>query len=137
MQGGLIRIIIPKFGQKKSIMFGLSLYVLGFVLFAFASKGWMMFAFMVPYALAGITGPAIQGIISTQVKPDEQGELQGIMTSFMSLASIIGPLLMSYLFSHFTSKQSSIYFPGAPFMMGAVLTCVSIVICYQNLKKHH
>lgn len=137
VQGGLIRIIIPKFGQKKSIMFGLSLYVLGFVLFAFASKGWMMFAFMVPYALAGITGPAIQGIISTQVKPDEQGELQGIMTSFMSLASIIGPLLMSYLFSHFTSKQSSIYFPGAPFMMGAVLTCVSIVICYQNLKKHH
>lgn len=137
VQGGLIRVIIPKFGQKKSIMFGLSLYVLGFVLFAFASEGWMMFAFMVPYALAGITGPAIQGIISTQVKPDEQGELQGIMTSFMSLASIIGPLLMSYLFAHFTSKQSSIYFPGAPFMMGAVLTCVSIVICYQNLKKHH
>lgn len=137
VQGGLIRIIIPKFGQKKSIMFGLSLYVLGFALFAFASKGWMMFAFMVPYALAGITGPAIQGIISTQVKPDEQGELQGIMTSFMSLASIIGPLLMSYLFAHFTSKQSNIYFPGAPFMMGAVLTCVSIVICYQNLKKHH
>jgi len=137
VQGGLIRVIIPKFGQKKSIMFGLCLYVLGFVLFAFASKGWMMFAFMVPYALAGITGPAIQGIISTQVKPDEQGELQGIMTSFMSLASIIGPLLMSYLFAHFTSKQSSIYFPGAPFMMGALLTCVSIVICYQNLKKHH
>lgn len=137
VQGGLIRVIIPKFGQKKSIMLGLSLYVLGFVLFAFASEGWMMFAFMVPYALAGITGPAIQGIISTQVKPDEQGELQGIMTSFMSLASIIGPLLMSYLFAHFTSKQSSIYFPGAPFMMGAVLTCVSIVICYQNLKKHH
>ncbi len=137
VQGGLIRVIIPKFGQKKSIMLGLSLYVLGFVLFAFASEGWMMFAFMVPYALAGITGPAIQGIISTQVKPDEQGELQGIMTSFMSLASIIGPLLMSYLFAHFTSKQSSIYFPGAPFIMGAVLTCVSIVICYQNLKKHH
>lgn len=138
VQGGLIRIIIPKLGQKKSIMLGLSLYVLGFTLFAFASKGWMMFAFMVPYALAGITGPAIQGIISTQVKPDEQGELQGIMTSFMSLASIIGPLLMSSLFAHFTShKNDSIYFPGAPFMMGAILTCVSILICYQTLKKHH
>lgn len=138
VQGGLIRIIIPKLGQKKSIMLGLTLYVIGFTLFAFASKGWMMFAFMVPYALAGITGPAMQGIISTQVKPDEQGELQGIMTSFMSLASIVGPLLMSYLFAHFTShKNDSIYFPGAPFMMGAVLTCISIVICYQTLKKHH
>lgn len=137
VQGGLIRIIIPKIGQKKSIMLGLMLYVLGFVLFAFASKGWMMFAFMIPYALAGITGPAMQGIISTQVKPDEQGELQGIMTGFMSLASIIGPTLMSYLFAHFTSTKNSIYFPGAPFIMGALLTCVSIVICYQTLKKHH
>lgn len=137
VQGGLIRVIIPKIGQKKSIMLGLVLYVLGFVLFAFANKGWMMFAFMVPYALAGITGPAMQGIISTQVKPDEQGELQGIMTGFMSLASIIGPTLMSYLFAHFTNTKNSIYFPGAPFIMGALLTCVSIVICYQTLKKHH
>lgn len=137
VQGGLIRIIIPKIGQKKSIMLGLSLYVLGFVLFAFATKGWMMFAFMVPYALAGITGPAMQGIISTQVKPDEQGELQGIMTGFMSLASIIGPTLMSYLFAHFTNAKNNIYFPGAPFIMGALLTCVSIVICYRTLKRHH
>ena len=137
VQGGLIRLVIPKFGQKKSIMIGLTLYVIGFVLFAFASTGWMMFAFIIPYALAGITGPAIQGIISTKVKADEQGELQGIMTSFMSLASIIGPLLMSYLFAHFTSGSTSFYFPGAPFIMAAVLTCVSIMICYNNLKKHH
>ncbi len=137
VQGGLIRVIIPKIGQKKSIMYGLTLYLIGFILFALASEGWMMFAFMVPYALAGITGPAIQGIISTQVKADEQGELQGIMTSFMSLASIIGPLLMSYLFAYFTDKANHIYFPGAPFMMGALLTCISVLICYKTLKKHH
>lgn len=137
VQGWLIRLVIPKFGNKKAIMFGLCLYVLGFVLFAFASKGWMMFAFMMPYALAGITGPAMQGIISTKVKPDEQGELQGIMTGFMSLASIIGPMLMSYLFAYFTNAKNHIYFPGAPFIMGALLTCVSIAICYRTLKKHH
>jgi DHA1 family tetracycline resistance protein-like MFS transporter len=137
VQGGLIRFIIPKIGQQKSIMYGLMLYVMGFVLFSFASEGWMMFAFMVPYALAGITGPAIQGIISTQVKADEQGELQGIMTSFMSLASIVGPLLMSFLFAYFTNKANPIYFPGAPFMMGALLTCISVLICYRTLKKHH
>lgn len=137
VQGWLIRLVIPKFGNKKAIMFGLSLYLLGFVLFAFASKGWMMFAFMVPYALAGITGPAMQGIISTKVKPDEQGELQGIMTGFMSLASIIGPTLMSYLFAYFTNTKNHIYFPGAPFIMAAALTCISIVICYRTLKRHH
>lgn len=137
VQGWFIRFIIPKFGNKKSIMVGLMLYVVGFVLFAYANKGWMMFAFMVPYALAGITGPAMQGIISTKVKADEQGELQGVMTGFMSLASIIGPTLMSYLFAYFTNHKNNIYFPGAPFMMGALLTCISIVICYRTLRKHH
>lgn len=137
VQGGLIRIVIPKLGHKKSIMLGLVLYLIGFLLFAFASEGWMMFAFMIPYALAGITGPAIQGIISIKVRADEQGELQGILTSCVSLASIIGPLLMSYLFAYFTNDKNTIYFPGAPFLMGALLTCVSIIICYQTLKKYH
>lgn len=137
VQGGLIRVIIPKFGQKRSIMIGLFLYLIGFTLFAFATKGWMMFVFMIPYALAGITGPAIQGIISTKVEANEQGELQGIMTSFMSLASIIGPLIMSYLFAHFTNANNNIYFPGAPFIMASALTIISIIICYNNLKKHH
>jgi len=138
VQGWLIRIIIPKFGNKKAVMMGLMLYVVGFILFAFASKGWMMFAFMVPYALAGITGPAMQGIISTQVKADEQGEMQGIMTGFMSLANIIGPTLMSFIFAHFTKhNSSSIYFPGAPFFTAALLACVSILICYRTLKKYH
>lgn len=137
VQGGLIRLIIPKIGNKKSILMGLSLYVIGFISFAFASHGWMMYAFIVPYALAGITGPAIQGIVSTQVAANEQGELQGIMTGFMSLASIIGPLLMSYLFFFFTQKNAPIYFPGAPFMMGAFLTCIAILICRRALKKHH
>jgi DHA1 family tetracycline resistance protein-like MFS transporter len=137
VQGGLIRIIIPRIGQKRSIMYGLVLYFIGFATFAFASSGWMMFAFIVPYALAGITTPAIQGIISTKVSANEQGELQGIMTSMMSLATIIGPLSMSYLFAHFTQANAPIYFPGAPFLAGAVLSILSIVICYQNLKKNH
>ncbi|MBY0244613.1 MAG: TCR/Tet family MFS transporter [Sphingobacteriaceae bacterium] len=137
VQGGLIRVIIPKIGNKNSILLGLSLYVIGFVCFAFASKGWMMFAFMLPYALAGITGPAIQAVISTKIAANEQGELQGIITSLMSLASIFGPLMMTNLFAYFTSNNASLYFPGAPFLMAALLTCVAIVICNYSLKKHH
>lgn len=137
VQGGLIRIIIPKFGNKKSIQIGLILYVIGFATFAVATEGWMMFAFMVPYALAGITGPAIQGIISKQIPPNEQGELQGIMTGLMSLASIFGPLLMSNLFFYFTAKDAPIHFPGAPFLMAALLTCGAIIICNRSLRKYH
>lgn len=137
VQGGLIRVIIPKIGNKRSVQAGLVLYVIGFIAFSLANKGWMMFAIIVPYALAGITGPAIQGIISKQIPANEQGELQGIMTGLMSLASIFGPLLMTNLFFYFTAKDSSVYFPGAPFMVAAVLTCVAILICNRSLRKYH
>lgn len=135
VQGGLIRPVMKVLGQNKAVFVGLCLYVVGFTLFAFASKGWMMFAFMVPYALAGIAGPAMQGIISSQVPANAQGELQGAMTSLMSVTSIIGPLLMTGLFSYFTSMNAPIYFPGAPFMMGAVLTVFSVGIAAFSLKK--
>ncbi|HWY12656.1 MAG TPA: TCR/Tet family MFS transporter [Bacteroidia bacterium] len=137
VQGGLIRPIMKALGQNKAVFVGLCLYVVGFTLFAFASRGWMMFAFMVPYALAGIAGPAIQGIVSSQVPANAQGELQGAMTSLMSVASIVGPILMTGLFSYFTAENAPIYFPGAPFMMGAVLTVFSVVIAAVALRKHH
>jgi DHA1 family tetracycline resistance protein-like MFS transporter len=136
VQGGLIRIVIPKIGQKNAVYLGLLLYVVGFVLFAFATKGWMMYAFMVPYGLGGIAGPAIQGIMSNEVPANEQGELQGGMTSMMSVTSIIGPLLMTGLFSHYTAKETGFYFPGAPFMAGAVLTLISIALAAYSLKRH-
>ena len=69
VQGGLVRVINPKLGNNKSIYVGLSLYTLGMFLFAFASQSWMMFAILVPYCLGGIAGPAIQAMISSNIKP--------------------------------------------------------------------
>jgi DHA1 family tetracycline resistance protein-like MFS transporter len=135
VQGGLIKMAMSKLGVKKSVFIGLCLYVVGFTLFAFATQGWMMFAFMIPYALGGIAGPAIQSIVSEQVPANAQGELQGALTSLMSLTSIVGPILMTGLFSYFTSKTAPVYFPGAPFMMGAVLTVFSVLIAFFALKK--
>ncbi len=137
VQAGLIRIVIPKLGQKRSIYVGLVLYIIGFTCFAFATKSWMMFAFVVPFSLGGICGPALQGVMSGQVPANEQGELQGALTSLISLTSIVGPLLMTNLFSYFTSKEAPIYFPGAPFLMGAVLTLFSVVFAVRSLEKHH
>lgn len=133
VQGGLIRIIIPKLGQKRSVYWGLAFYALGYTCFAFASSGWMMFAFMVPFAFGGIAGPALQGIISSEVPSNEQGELQGALTSLISITAIVGPLIMTGLFSHFASPTTTIYFPGAPFLMGAVFTIVSVVFAMRSL----
>ena len=135
VQGGLIRYINPKLGDEKSIYVGLGLYSFGLLLFAFASQGWMMFVFLIPYCLGGIAGPALQSIISGNVPKNEQGELQGALTSLMSATSIIGPLLMTNLFAWFTRPEGQIKFAGAPFLAGAVCMLISAVLAARTMKR--
>ena len=135
VQGVLIRWINPKLGNEKSIYIGLFLYSLGMFLFAFASESWMMFAFLVPYCLGGISGPALQAVISINVKPSEQGEIQGTLTSLMSASSIIGPPMMASVFYFFTHEDAPIIFPGAPFVLGGILMFISSFLAYKSFKK--
>ncbi|QMW01797.1 TCR/Tet family MFS transporter [Spirosoma foliorum] len=135
VQGGLSRIIIPKLGQEKSVYVGMIFSAIGFALFGFANQSWMMFAFMVVYALGGIAGPSIQGIISNQVPANEQGELQGALTSLTSTTSIFGPLIMTNLFSFFTSPAAPVYLPGAPFFLASLLIIVSASLVGRGLKR--
>jgi DHA1 family tetracycline resistance protein-like MFS transporter len=136
VQGGLIRIVIPKLGQQRSIWIGLLLYSIGLMLFAFATASWMMFAFLIPYCLGGIAGPALQGYMSTGVPANEQGELQGGLTSLMSLSTIIGPLLMTWVFHYFTRTDAPFQFPGAPFVIGAVLMLLSTLLAVRSFKRN-
>lgn len=135
VQGVLIRYINPKLGNEKSVYIGIALYALGLFLFAFASSTWMMFVFLIPYCLGGICGPALQALISVHVPKNEQGELQGSLTSIMSLTSIAGPLMMSWTFAHFTKQGTMTYFPGAAFLLGGVLMLISAVIAYKVLHS--
>ncbi|MGY3088164.1 DHA1 family tetracycline resistance protein-like MFS transporter [Hymenobacter sp. UYAg731] len=136
VQGGLVRVAIPKLGAARAIVIGLLCYTVGFVLFAFAPNGWLMLAFIAPYCLGGIAGPALQSTISGQVPATEQGELQGALTSLISVTGVVGPLMMSYLFGEFTRKGAPVHFPGAPFILGAVLALGSVALAVYSLKKH-
>jgi DHA1 family tetracycline resistance protein-like MFS transporter len=134
VQGGLVRFVNPKLGNEKSVYVGLLLYTVGLVLFGLATQSWMMFVFLIPYCLGGISGPGLQAIISGQVPPNEQGELQGSLTSVISITSIVGPLVMSNLFAYFTGPLAPIYFPGAPFMLAALLMLLSCLFAYKALR---
>jgi DHA1 family tetracycline resistance protein-like MFS transporter len=136
VQGGLIRIAIPKLGQQKSIWIGLVLYAVGMLLFGLANQSWMMFAFMIPYALGGIAGPALQGLMTNEVPANEQGELQGGLTSLMSLSSIFGPWFMTYVFYYFTKTSAPVYLPGAPYFIAAALMLLSAVLAVRSFKKN-
>ena len=134
VQGVLIRSLIPRLGQEISVYLGMILYIIGLVCFAFATQSWMMFAFCIPYSLGGITGPAIQGIMSAQVNDNQQGELQGAMSSMMSATAIIGPPLMTTLFAYFTKDEALIFFPGAPMLMGAILSFIGLLLAVKALR---
>src|SRR5688572_12561328 len=135
VQAGLTRVVNPRLGNEKSIYLGLFLYTLGLVLFAFATEGWMMFAFLVPYCLGGISGPSLQSILAGHVPPNEQGELQGALTSLMSLTTIIGPPIMNNLFKYFTTENAPVHFPGAFFLLAALFMLLSIIITRYALNR--
>ena len=133
VQGGLTRIVNPKLGNEKSIYIGLLLYTIGMFLFGIANQGWMMFVFLVPYCLGGISQPSLQAVMAGQVPANEQGELQGALASLQSAAAIIGPLLMNNLFYYFSHSNAPVYLPGAPFLVGAILLLAAFIIAFRSL----
>ena len=135
VQAFLIRWTMPRFGEEKNIYYGLFFYAFGLMLFAFAGQGWMMFVFLIPYSLGGMCGPALQSVITKNVPPNEQGELQGTLVSLVSATSIIGPPVMTGLFSYCTQDDAPFQFSGAPFLLASILLFTSLVIVYFNFRK--
>lgn len=98
--------INPILGNEKSIYIGLVLYTLGLSLFGVATSTWMMFAFLIPYCFGGIAGPALQASMAEHVPRNQQGALQGSLTSLMSLTTIMGPYMMTQTFKYFTTDKA-------------------------------
>lgn len=69
------------------------------------------------------------------MQKNEQGELQGGLTSLMSIAAIVGQPLMLGLFRVFTKKNGVGYLPGAPFIMGSMLSIISLILTIRTINK--
>ena len=131
VQGLMVKHTLKWWGEQKTIFIGYVSWITGLLLFAFATDGWMLFVFVLPYCFGGIATPTLQGTVSNQFNDNEQGELQGALTSLISLTSIIGPIVMTSIFYYFTQEDSPLQFPGAPFVLGAFLILVSFIITFR------
>ncbi|CAN5884706.1 tetracycline resistance MFS efflux pump [soil metagenome] len=136
VQGGLNRIIVPRLGEKRSIFAGLIFYAIGMTLCASATSSWMIFVGVIPLALGGLAGPSMQSLMTSQVAANEQGELQGTLTSLVSVTAIIGPLLFPFLFSFFTSEKAPAHIPGAAMYCSALLTLVALGVSVIAFKRN-
>lgn len=132
VQAGLVRRVIPRYGEYRSALFGLLFCVAGHSAYAFAPAGWVMYAGMVLASLSGLVGPSLGAIMSRQVGPTGQGELQGAMGAVVSLTGIVGPLAMTQLFGYFSSDAAVIHFPGAPFFASATLMLGALLLLLRQ-----
>ena len=135
MQGGLIRIIIPRFGEAYTAQMGLTLNLVVFIAVAFVGEVWMLFVLIPFMAFGAVVGPALQGIMSNTVSEDAQGELQGIISSVNALAMIVSPIIMTGVFRIYTSPNAPVYLPGAPFLASAVLEIVALIVLLGYVRK--
>ncbi len=125
---GMTRLLVPRLGEQRAALSGLLSGSAAFFGYAFASRGWMMYAFLVAWLFAGLVLPSIQGLMSRQIPANAQGELQGGVASLYSLTAVVGPPLMTQLFGYFSSGRARVHFPGAAFLCATLLAIAGLVV---------
>jgi DHA1 family tetracycline resistance protein-like MFS transporter len=133
VQGVLIRFMLPKWGERGTVRFGLVSIIIAMLGIAFATDTWMIFAMITMAALGEVAGPAINGILSKLVSEREQGDLQGTLGSIESLAAIIAPPVFASMFNMFSDGQG-LYFPGAPFLAAALISGIALIVFHKSPK---
>jgi DHA1 family tetracycline resistance protein-like MFS transporter len=120
-QAVLTRLLIPKIGEYRAVIWSCLGFTVEFLLLAFSNQGWMMYAIFGAFCVFWISGPGLQSLITKEIPPEMQGELQGSLVSLTSLASIITPLVMTQTFAYFSRPGADPYLPGAPYFLGALI----------------
>jgi DHA1 family tetracycline resistance protein-like MFS transporter len=127
--------IVKHLGEQRAVIIGLASGAASMLLVAFTDVGWFAYVAMAAGLLQFIAYPSMNAIMSKQVPPDSQGELQGGVSSLMSLTTIIGPVLMTQILGRFSGAGAPIYFPGAAFLLAALLAIFALLIVLRAGAK--
>ena len=127
-QTTLVRFVVPRIGERRAALIGISIAIVGYIGFGTATQGWMVLAWLATWFFAAIVMPTTNALMSHRIPADAQGELQGAVASLYSLTSILGPPLMTQLFGHFSAADASPRIPGAAFFAAAILALGCLVI---------
>jgi len=132
VQGGLMPMVLRLLGERGAVIYGHGFDVLAFLALAFVTSGTLALILTPLAALAGVITPALQGIMSKAVRDDQQGELQGALTSISALAMILSPMVMTSVFATFSRPGAPIYLPGAPFILSAGLIMIGLIVFIRS-----
>jgi DHA1 family tetracycline resistance protein-like MFS transporter len=121
-----------RLGEKGAFLTGMAFELTALVILGFATQGWIVFALGPLFALGGIGMPALQSLTTRQVDADNQGKLQGVLASLVSLAAVFGPLFFSTVY--FAIKPQ---WPGAVWVVGAAVYLLALPLFFgvRNARK--
>lgn len=137
VQGGLVRIVLPRLGEYRTVWMGAAASALAFLLFGLAASGFALYAVLVLYALGfGLANPAMMGLVSRAVPDDEQGLLQGAMGSLQTATGALSAPLMTGAFGFFVGPSTPVLLPGAPFFLGACFFVVALFIVLSGRAQY-
>ena len=134
-QGYLMKKIIRYIGENKTVKITLYINIISFFFIAFITDSWMIWVLIPVISLGVISGPALQGLMSQAVPDNQQGELQGLLTSITAIGMIISPLLMTFTFGFFTGVENYLYFPGSPFIISFILVILCVILYSKQSNK--
>lgn len=134
VQGGLTRVVVPKIGPERAVYLGLCAMTASFLGYAFATPtGGYVYLWIVIGAFGGFMMPSMQSIMSAAIPEDAQGELQGAISSVMSLCTTLSPVLMTQVFTAYTTGGRD--FPGAPLLLAAVILAAAVVPFAVTMRR--
>ncbi|MBF9031918.1 MFS transporter [Rhodobacterales bacterium HKCCE3408] len=128
VQGGVIRIVLARLGEARATIWGMALNVACLVAYAIAPVGAFIWVLIPISALGSVVQPAMTGVLSRAAPADQQGELQGVLTSINGLAMIVSPVLMTQAFFLFTRADAPVHMPGAPFLLAAIMMAAGFAL---------
>ncbi|WOI52491.1 TCR/Tet family MFS transporter [Parvularcula sp. LCG005] len=128
MQGLVVRRTIPQIGETRAVIIGIAAMSVSMVGYALFSPNWIaLLAWVTLGSAGGFMMPGMQGIMSRATPADSQGELQGAIASLMSLTMAFSPLTMTQIFKHYADREGAPDFPGAPFIVSAIILLVALI----------
>ena len=133
VQGAAIGPIVKRFGERRALLLGLGCGAAGFLIFAVAPTGPLSWLGIPVMALWGVSGAAIQALMTQSVAPDQQGQLQGATSSVQSVSQLVGPFLFTLTFAYFIGAQAPVRLPGAPFFLASALLLLALLIAARTL----
>jgi DHA1 family tetracycline resistance protein-like MFS transporter len=128
ISAGMVRPIVARLGERRTLYIGQFFGALGMVMAGFATTSLFFFLSIPVMMLWTISSPAAQGMMTRRVSESEQGELQGAISSLASLAWIFGPTIFTFTFAFFIDQTRGWNFPGAPWYLGGFLLFVAMAL---------